>query len=257
MASTASLEGVKKAVFFPFKSKKWGTKWLIGSALSLANFILPLVPLIPLYGYAAQIAKRIIRDDEDPDLPDWGDWGLFFSDGIKALGALLIFGLPGVLTVLIGYAVMLIGNFSFMLDPSFYQTNEPSPEFFIGSMAGMFAGMFIIFLGVFLIAAGAFLAFPALGHLFAKGEFGAAFRFREWWPIFKANFSGYLLALLILYGVSMGLVWVAYIFYFTIILCFLMPLALCVVMFLTITIHFSLAAVAYRDGTRKLAEAGN
>lgn len=257
MSSTASLEGVKKAVFFPFKSKNWGTKWLIGSALTLANFILPLVPMIPLYGYAAQIAKRVLQNDEDPDLPDWSDWGLFFSDGIKVFGASVIFGLPGALTMLIGYAVMLLGNFSFMFDPSFYSTNEPSPEYFIGSMGGMFVGMLMIFIGVIVAAAGSFLAFPALGHLLAKGEFGAAFRFQEWWPVFKANLSGYILAMLILYGVSMGLVWVAYLFYFTIILCFLMPLALCVAMFLTSAIHFSLLAVAYRDGVHKLAEAGN
>jgi hypothetical protein len=124
-------------------------------------------------------------------------------------------------------------------------------------MGGMFAGMFIIFLGFFIAAAGMFLAFPAMGHLLAKGDFGAAFRFKEWWPVFKANFSGYLLALLILYGVSMGLVWVAYLFYFSVVLCFLMPLALCVVMFLVSMMRISLAAVAYRDGVRKLAEAGN
>lgn len=43
MASTASLEGVKKAVFFPFKGKGWGVKMLIGSALVFANFIIPIV----------------------------------------------------------------------------------------------------------------------------------------------------------------------------------------------------------------------
>lgn len=257
MASTASLEGVKKTVFFPFKGQKWGVKVLIGSALSLANFIVPIVPLIPIYGYAAQIGKRVVQNDEDPELPDWSNWGLFFSDGIKLFGASILYNLPGILTVIIGYLLMLAGNFVFMLDPEFYRTSTPSTEYFIGSMGGMFAGMFIIFLGVFLAMAGSFLAFPALGHLLASGEFGAAFRFKEWWPVFKANFSGYLLALLILYGVSMGLVWVAYIFYFTIVLCFLMPLALCVVMFLTITIQFSLLAVAYRDGKQKLAEASN
>jgi hypothetical protein len=91
MASTASLEGVKKTIFFPFKGKSWGVKLLIGSALNLANYIIPLLPLIPVYGYAGQIARRVILQDEDPEMPEWSDWGLFFSDGIKLLGAAAIY----------------------------------------------------------------------------------------------------------------------------------------------------------------------
>ncbi len=254
MSSTASLESLKKVVFFPFKSKNWGTKWLIGSALVLANFVIPLVPLIPLYGYAAQIGKRVLQSDEDPALPDWSDWELFFSDGIKAFGISLIFGLPGALTIVIGYLMILISNFIFPF-PSY--TSKISPEYFFVNMGVIWVGLLIIFIGIVFAGAGTLLAFPALGHFFTKGEFGAAFRFREWWPVFKANFSGYLLTLLILHGVSTGLVWVAYLFYLSIVLCILTPLALCVVAFLTSVIHFSLAAVVYRDGERKLAEAGN
>ncbi|MBI4732651.1 MAG: DUF4013 domain-containing protein [Chloroflexi bacterium] len=254
MASSATLEGVKNTIFFPLKGKGWGVKWLIGSALCLANFIIPIVPLIPLYGYAGQIAKRVIHDDEDPELPEWKDWGLFFSDGIKLFGATAIFTLPGVLTVLVGYFLMIGMNFAFMFDPSIYTSETISPEFFIGSMGGMFAGIILMFAGMLLALVCGFFLPPALGHLIAKDDFGAAFRFKEWWPNFKANFSGYVLALVILYGVNMALVWAAYIFYFTIVLCFLMPIALCVAMFLMIVIHLSLVSVAYRDGMRKLAE---
>jgi hypothetical protein len=123
MASTASLEGVKKTIFFPFKGKGWGGKLLLGSALNLANYIIPILPLIPVYGYAGQIARRVILQDEDPEMSEWNDWGLFFSDGIKILGATAIYSFPGILIMLIGYLVMFAGNFAFMFDRSFYASS--------------------------------------------------------------------------------------------------------------------------------------
>jgi hypothetical protein len=248
MAPTATLEGIKKAVFFPVNGKGWGTKWLIGSALCLANFIIPIVPLIPLYGYAYQIAKRVIHQDGDPELPEWKDWGLFFSDGIKLLGATFIYSLPGTLIMLIGYLVMFAGNFLFIFDPSIYQSGSFSPTYFFGSMAGVFIGFILMLVGMLVSLVTSFLLQPALGHLIAKDSFNAAFQVKEWFPVLKKNFSGYLLQILLMYGINMALVWAVYIFYFTIVLCFLLPLLMCVIMFLMNVLHLSLLSVAYRDG---------
>jgi len=103
MASTVSLEGVKKAVFFPFQGRDWGTKMVIGGALNFANFVIPLVPLIALLGYTGQVMKGIITRDEDPQLPEWKDWGVFFLDGIKMFGVLVLYTLPGFLVIAFGY----------------------------------------------------------------------------------------------------------------------------------------------------------
>jgi hypothetical protein len=121
-------------------------------------------------------------------------------------------------------------------------------------MAGMFGGMALILLGMLFLAVSGLVMAPALGHLIAKGEFKAAFQIKEWWPIFKANFSGFLLALVILYGVNMALIWVVYALYMTVVLCILMPFAMVLITFIMSVIRFSLIAVTYRDGVRKLAE---
>jgi len=255
MASDVTLESAKKAVLFPFQSRRWGLKLLIGSALSLANTILPIIPLIPAYGYFSQIAKRVILADQDPDLPEWDDWGLFFSDGIKVFGANALYMLPGGLSLMLGYLLMFTLNFAFMFDPRFYTDPEAvMPAFFLGSFAGTLAGMFFLVVGMLLMAAANLFLLPALGHLLATGRFGAAFRVREWWPMFKANLGGYILTLLLLTGVYLVLIWSAYALYFTVILCFLMPFAMMAAGFLMNAIHFSLLAVAYRDGKRKLAD---
>jgi hypothetical protein len=254
MASRVSLEGVKKAVFFPFQGKNWRMKVLIGSAIGLANYIIPIVPLIPLYGYAGQIAKRVLIQDEDPELPEWNDWGQLFSDGIKIIGVMLISMLPGLLLVFGGYFLMFGMNVAFMLDPNFVNSPESVGPFLLRSMTGIFIGMLVMMLGMLLMFVAGLFQPPALGHMIAKGHFSAAFRVKEWWPIFKANFSGYLLMLALMTGINMGLIWVTYVFYFTVVLCFVMPFALAAATFLMSAIRFSLIAVTYRDGVRKLTE---
>ncbi|MDI6770066.1 MAG: DUF4013 domain-containing protein [Anaerolineales bacterium] len=257
MASTASLEGVKKAVFFPFKGKSWGMKMLIGSALVFANYIIPIVSIIPLFGYYGRIMKRVINENEDPELPEWNDWGELFSEGIKIFGVTFLYTLPGLLMMVAGFVLMFAMNFAFMFDPSNYTAYSPyqTPDMglIFGSMIGMFGGMLVIMVGMLVTLVASLFLPPALGHMISKGEFGAAFRVKEWWPAFKANFSGYLLALGILYGVYFILFIPVYFLYISVVLCFLMPLAMVVTSFVLGAVACSLYAVAYRDATRKLA----
>jgi len=255
MANTATLEGVKNTVFFPFKGKNWGLKLLIGGALGLASLILPFIPLIPLFGYAGRVAKRVITQNEDPAMPDWNDWGGLFSEGIKFLGASLLYMLPGFFMMFIGYMVMFSGYFAMLFETEFLNTSQDLiPGLVFGSMAGLFVGMFLMVVGMMLLLAGGVFFAPALGHMVDRGEFVSAFQVREWWPVFRANLSGFLLALVIFFGVYTALIWVAYIFYFTVVLCFLMPFAMMLASFLMIVIYFSIVAVTYRDGVRRLVE---
>ena len=253
MSEPVSLEGLKKIIFFPFHGKNLAMKWLIGTALYLANFIIPIIPLIPLYGYGGQIAKRILIQNEDPELPEWKDWGLLFSDGIKLFGASILYILPGILLIFGGYFLFFFLNFiTAFSQEAFSSSGSVSPVFW-GSMLGAFGGMAIMILGILVSMAGSVLLPPVLSHVVVKGEFKAAFRVKEWWPILKNNLGGFLLALVVMYGVSMTLIWVAYLLNFTIVLMFVMPLALLVSLFLMNAIQFSLFAVPYRDSVRKQA----
>jgi len=255
MASTASLEGVKKAVFFPFKGEKWGIKMLIGSALGLASYIIPVVPSIPLLGYFGQMMKRVVNEDEDPQLPEWTDWGHLFTDGIKLFGVSAIYMLPALLMVIAGYLLMFVPYFVMMMSvasPSNY-TADLDPTLFAGSMFGMFGGMALLMVGLLLMLVTAVFLPPALGNMIAKNDFGAAFRIKEWWPVFKANLGGYFVALALLLGLYWLLLMIVYVLYFTVVLCFLLPFAMAAIVYVVAAMAFSLYAVAYRDGVRKLA----
>ena len=255
MASTVTLDGVKKAVFFPFRGKNWGIKILVGSVLiCISGFI---VPIIPVFGYFAQIMKRIIVKEEDPEMPEWDDWGAFFLDGIKLFGAMLIYLLPAILLIVGGYVLFMVLDFSFVfMAPTYSQSStDIFPTAMIGSFLGMFGGMGVFMLGFFLAFITILVTPPALGNMIAKGDFGAAFRIKEWWPILKANLSGYILAVAIAMGLFYLLYMVSFFFYITVVLCFVLPVALVFTFFITGAIGFSIYSVAYRDGVRKLAAA--
>lgn len=255
MASTVSLEGIKKAVFFPFRGEKWGIKILIGAALYFANFIIPIIPAIPLFGYFSRIMKRIIVQDEDPEMPEWKDWGGLFLEGVKLGGAMLIYLIPGILLSVGGYFLFFVLDFSLVISTSAlsHSSSTPFPALTLISGFGMLAGLAVAILGMLLIYVTLVFIPPALGNLIAKDDFKAAFRFKEWWPLFKANLSGYVIALALAFGLF-GIMYVLLIMlYASVVLCFLLPFVICFIFFIFGALNFSLYAIAYRDAAHKLA----
>jgi hypothetical protein len=258
MTSGVSLEGVKRAVFFPFQGKNWSTKVVLGAAVNFANFIIPVVPMVLLLGYIGQVMKRVIVMDADPELPEWNDWGTFFRDGLKIFGVLAIYNLPGILLMVMGYFLMfIVGMGVNFITIAFSAGNSPaSAPFFFGTLAsllGTFGGILVMGIGLVVFLISGVLFEPAIGHVIAKGSFGAAFRFKEWWPVFKVNLGGYLLATAFVFGLTFFLTFVIQFLYLTVVLCLLWPF---VVSFLGLIIGaagYSLYAVAYRDGVRQLA----
>ena len=253
--STVSFEEVKKAVFFPFRGEKWGIKVLIGSALTFGSFIIPIVPLLPIFGYFGQIMKSIIVKEQDPEMPAWNDWGTLFLEGIKLWGAVIIFMLPALILTIGGYALFMVLDLSmgFSAAALAQSSSNPFPMVMVASIIGMVVGMAVMMLGIAVAVLTIVILPPALGNMIAKGKFEAAFHFREWWPVFKANLTGFILAVILAMGMFYLLYMLAIILYATIILCFLLPFAIAAIFFISGATGFSVYAVAYRDGVRKLA----
>ena len=81
MSQSFSSEDLKQLFAFPFQDPRWQNKFLIGSLVVFAGFIIPLIPFFFVYGYMAQIMRRIIVEKGEPFLPEWDDWGKLFVDG--------------------------------------------------------------------------------------------------------------------------------------------------------------------------------
>ena len=48
---------------FPIKDAETRKYFLIGCAVSLAGFIIPVIPYLLLFGYVARIAKQIFKNE--------------------------------------------------------------------------------------------------------------------------------------------------------------------------------------------------
>ena len=252
--STVSFEEVKKAIFFPFRGEKWGLKMLVGSALTFGSFIIPIIPLMPVFGYFSQIMKGIIVREADPEMPAWNDWGTLFLDGIKLFGAVIIYLLPALIMVIGGYMLFIVLDFSMVFSASaLSNSSHPLPAPMIASIVGMVAAMAVMMLGIAVAVATIVILPPAVGNMIAKGKFEAAFHFREWWPVLKANLGGFVLAVILSMGLFYLMYMLAIVLYATIVLCCLLPFAFAAILFISGVTGFSVYAVAYRDGVRKIA----
>lgn len=259
MTQSYTSDDLKSLFAFPFQDTDWKNKFLIGSLVTFSAFIIPIVPFLIIYGYIVQIMRRIIVDKGDPFLPEWTDWGKLFLDGAKLVGAILVYVLPLMLVMFAGFFIFFfsIGLTGGMAAATEGSGQEPSPLLAMVPVLGTF-GMMAMFgcMTIFALALG-FLMPAIMGHVVATDSFAAAFRFGEWWAIFRANIGGFLIAYIIVLAISMALNFVFYLLYITIVLCCLMPFILPPVTLYILVLQSVVFAQAYRDGAYKLEHAEN
>ena len=91
MSESLTSENLREVLSYPFKDPKWLEKFLIGSLLFLASFL--VLPLLLIYGYFAEMLRNAIEGKE-LSLPDWDDWEKKFADGARLSLIGLIYMLP-------------------------------------------------------------------------------------------------------------------------------------------------------------------
>ena len=248
MSQSFTTEDLKTLLVFPFRDAKWQNKLLIAGLLSLGNFVVPLVPSIFLTGYTARIMRRITVEGGEPFLPEWDDWGQMFVEGLKLFCVNLVYSLPALLLMFVGFAFFFGASWL----PLFTAESASAPEAVVPFFAAMAVGMALFGLATVLsLAAGVIVPAP-LNHLVVTGDFEAAFRFREWWAIFRANVGGFLLSYAILMGLGMVLGLAVQILYLTVVLCCLAPIVLALVGTYSSLVSAAIFAQAYRAGAQKL-----
>lgn len=215
MNATFTTENLVYALKFPFMDPKWKGKLLIALAVSLGNMVIPILPSLILYGYIYQIMQSVIADRQKPTLPEWNDLGKMLTDGLKLFGAYLAYMLPAVLVYSAGMIIYFV-SFLFIIGSEPSETGGPVMFFFFLAMASV---LFSMFLGIALSMAG-FMVLPAgVGHMVAKGKFSAAFDFSGWWKVISANPGGYILGMLVFFGLGMVMMTVFYMVYAAMFVC--------------------------------------
>lgn len=232
---------------FPFRDQEARKHFVVGCLIYLAGFIIPIIPWLIVAGYNAILIRQVLNG-EQPHLVKWENWEALLKDGARVVGIRLIFTSP----LLILFGGMMILFIVFPLSASLFE-NGDSQVF-----GTMYAILMMIFMASMVLMMPLSLAIGVLApaaeiHMLANDDFSAGFRFKEWWPIFKQNWGGFVVALAILYGISMVMSFIMQILMFTFVLICLLPFFLAFISMYSGVIQYVAYAKAYKDGKDKLA----
>lgn len=236
------LSDLKSLFRFPFQGPDWVNRFIVGCALYFAGWVVPIVPALFIYGYAVEVMRRVIRGEE-PGLPPWRDWGRLFVDGLRAGVVGFVYLLPGTAIWLGGFGLYMIGSFAMIP----LAERQPPSEFFLGFFVLMGIYVLSLFVGSLLILLGAVPLPAATAHFVAEDRLGAAFQVRRWWAVLKERRWEYAMAWLLLFGL-MGAVYLALgLLYYSVCLCWLMPLLSAPVAFYTTLVAAALFGLVWRE----------
>ena len=252
MSETMSVLSLKKLFRFPFQAPNWQSRFLVGTALILANYVIPIVPGIFVAGYALRIMRQTLAG-QDPELPAWDDWGELAKDGLRAMLVNLVYFLPALLVFAVGMVVYFYGNLYLPIAAS--RSSDPDqimaglPAVLLGSMAILFVCMLV---GTLLSLLGAIAMPAATAHFVAQGEVKAGFQVRQWWRILRADKLGYFIGWVIVAGLFAVLYSGVMLAYFTIILCCLIPILMAPLGLYVLLVGAALFGETYRESAVEL-----
>ncbi len=238
------LDNVKALLKFPFREPGWQNRFLLGSALLLANYVIPVIPFIFVLGYVLTIMRKVIQGEE-PSLPAWDNLGQIAADGLRGFVAALIYLLPGLALLIGGYLIYFI---TFIFTPT--QTEKLSLAPLLG-MAFFFIGLLV---GLILLTLALAPLPAALANLAAKGHLGAAFEVTELWRTIRANPWGYLGAWVLTVGLGYLGYWLVTLTSYTLVLCCLVPLIWAPINFYILAIAGAAFGLFYRESSFSTTE---
>lgn len=222
MQNTSTVDQLQYLFTFPFNDPNWKQKIGIGFLLSIGGFVIPVIPWVFLTGYFVSIFRAGVEAEEPLTLPEWDDWGLLFKQGLRVIIVKFIAYLPIVLLFFTGYFAMFIP--ALLVPMSAASGADPLPAAILAPMVGTFGGMALFGLSITLFLLLTIVLPAAVGHTIVNEQVGAAFRVREWWPIFQANLGGYLLTTILVLGTVMFISYSMQLLYMTIVLCCFVPI---------------------------------
>ena len=227
---------------FPLKEGEARKQFLIGTLVYLAAFIIPIIPLLFATGYIMRIMRQVLKG-EQPHMVEWSEWEEMFTDGARLFGVRLVYMLPFLffLCPLMGLNIAL---------PFILENAGNNGDWIIILFPIIFGGFFVVFIPLMLVMS---VLLPAAEvHVTDKVEFAAAFRVREWWTIFRANWGGFLLALAITYGISFALTLIVQFAMLTLVLICILPFIVPGISMYLSVVMYTAFAQAYREGLERL-----
>jgi len=160
---------------YVFKDKDWFRKIAIPALVSL----IPIIGQFIVTGWGLKATKNVIEGKETDALPEL-DFGTDLGRGFMAAVISFIYGLP--VAILAGIGGTLAG----------FGTEQADAANVILIIFGSCIGLLGLVLGIVI----AFFGVAAIANYVAKGEFGAAFKFKELYGMIKKSFVSWLLVII-------------------------------------------------------------
>jgi len=239
----------EQAFTFPFKARDWGGKFLVGSLLLLASYIIPIIPAIFVLGYVMRGMVYTV-DTGEKRLEDWDDWVDLGVKGILYILVYFIYLLPGLVLFAGGLTSAGVG---IMLQGS-AGTALTFPLLVAGRLFLIFAIAVFVAAAVVLII-GVLMAPVAIARLAATGELARALEADRVWAIILSQIGDFFLA----WGLTIGFGYVASMLYgmlyYTVCCCILIPILAAPISFYILIFSMTLFAQVYRQGESVTSDA--
>jgi hypothetical protein len=245
MLNTAQLQTF---LLFPVRDAVARKNFLVACLVMLANFIVPILPMLALMGYIARIMRQVIDENREPVMPAWDDWNGFINDGLRIWGFRIVLSMPLMIVFFGGMGIYL---FTALVSALSKNPEDMAPLLLVGTL------VFMLTMGFFFIVGIPFGVASLVGscHVVARRSFSAGFAFKEWWPILRQNFAGFIIYYLIAMAVSYALVFVVQILFITIIFFCIFPFVIPILTAYMLLIQDTLFARAYAEGRAQLTAA--
>jgi hypothetical protein len=242
------MNNLQATLLFPVRDAESRKQFLIASVIMLASMIVPLLPAWIVMGYGAKIMRQIIDEGREPSMPDWqgSDWGALLMEGLRLWGVRMLYSLPLMILMGCGFMVMFAGT---GVLASASEGGDVPPA--LGGLAFMIGFGVIMLLGLLALPLGIVLG-AVESHVVTKNSFQAAFQFKEWAPIFRKSFVQFLLAYLMIMGVSFILTFAMQIAMMTIVLLCVLPFLMMGISIYLVMVMSALFAQAYAAGRAAL-----
>ena len=234
-------------VVFPLEDSEARKHFFVGCLIYLAGFFIPILPWLITSGYSVIIIRQVLNG-EKPHLVPWDNWEVLFKDGARLFGIGLVYSIPFLILIFTLFMM-------FFAFPFFAISIRDSHDQGLGIVSIFYVLLSIgITILIFPLSLAMGLVIPvAEVHTIAKDDFTAGFRVKEWWPIFKKNWGGFVVAFAIGYALFIVMTFAMQILFFTVILICVFPIFIAAISMYYGVVQFAMFAQAYKDGKDKLS----
>lgn len=217
------MNNLQDILLFPVRDAEARKQFLFACVIALGGFIIPILPFIILTGYSAAIMRQMIEDKRPPSMPDWqkSDWSALLQDGLRLYGIQIALSIPLLLLIGVGFVFILSGGITTAILSE--QSSNTFPT--AGIVLVLFGSLFMVVVGIISLPYGVIIG-AAGPHVVAKRSFTAGFDFKAWWQIFRKAIVQFILAYVIVLGISFVFALVMQVLVITIVLMCIFPIVI-------------------------------